>query len=265
MNDLITKAFDTVNVKLFKVLEQKGFKKQNVSNSPDGLLTSLYIGDSVAYSVVYDKSKKHMLLQSCAVSSGEPDNEWHKISACIFDPRSDDLKSAESIARDFIESVDTDKKVVLKQQRKRAKGEDGNGDPIFFYKRLVTVFPELKDEIKYEELNFVPFRAVNFGREHVVNRVNALLASKNKAAIKKLGEILGNQYDYGDLSVRSVITIVILNSIPEKDRELMNEYLNDDMKKAWSYAIKFKDKNVKPEREKAKKRSFITDTLNSGR
>ena len=265
MSDLITKAFDAVNGKLYKVLEPKGFKRKNISSSDSDDLTSLYVSESLAYSVMYLKDKKHMILQSCAVSEGEPDNEWRKLSTWIFDPQNDDLKHAEDIARDFIDTVDTDKKVVLKQQRKRVKGEDGNGDPIFFYKRLVTVFPELKDEIRYEEQCFVPFRAVNFGREHVVNRVNALVASRDRAATKKLGEILGNQYDYGDLSVRSVITIVILNSIPEKDREFMNEYLNDDMKKAWACALKFKDKKVKPEKEKAKKRSFITDTLNSGR
>ncbi len=258
---LVTKAFDAINIKLYKMLEPKGYKRQNVSNSGEDNLSSLYIGENVAYSVVYQKDKKHMVLSSCAVSEGEPDNEWKKLSTWIFDPAADDLKHADDIARDFIDTVDTDKKVVLKQQRKRVKGEDGNGDPIFFYKRLVTVFPELKDEIKYEEMNFVPFRAVTFGREHVVQRVNSLLKSKDKALIKKLAEVLCNQYDYGDLSVRSCITIVILNSVPEQDREILNEYLNDDMKKAWQNALKFKDKKVKPEKEKAKKRSFISDTL----
>ncbi|MDD5924046.1 MAG: hypothetical protein PUC88_04575 [Clostridia bacterium] len=257
---MINKAFDTINARLAKALEPKGFKKQAVSSAEGNKMLSLYISDAIAYSVMYDPDKKVMLLNSCLMSDGEPDNDWKAVSTWMFDPETDEIKQAEDIARDFIDTVDTDKKVVLKQKRKRVKGEDGNGDPIFFFKRLVVLFPELKDEIRYEELNYVPFRAVTFAREHVVERINSLIASKDKAQMRKLAEILGNQYSYGDLDVRSVITIVILNSIPSDYIEMFNSYLNEDMQKAWKNALKFKNKKVKPEKEK-KVRSFISDTL----
>lgn len=258
---MINKAFETVNNRLFKVLEAMKYSKQAVSSGNDNELCSLYIGEVSAYSVLYYKDKKYMVLRMCGVSEDGPDNEWKTVSTWMFDPAVDTLKEAENIGRDFCDTVDTNKKKIVAQPRNRKKGEDGNGDPIFFYKRLVAVFPELKDEIKYEELNYIPFRAVNFARENVVDRVNTLLASRDKAMAKKLGEVLSNQYDYGDLNVRSVITIVILNSVSENNAEFLNGYLSETLQKSWKNALKFKGKKVKPEKEKASKRSFVSDTL----
>ena len=63
----------------------------------------------------------------------------------------------------------------------------------------------------------------------MVERINSLIASKDKAQMGKLAEILGNQYSYGDLDVRSVITIVILNSIS-------SDYIDMKLFKNGSYA-----------------------------
>jgi hypothetical protein len=58
-------------------------------------------------------------------------------------------------------------------------------------------------------------------------------------------------YKSGDLDVRAVITIIILNSIEtEKAENSLRNNINDDLKKAWDAAKKVKNKKVKPEKIK---------------
>lgn len=40
---------------------------------------------------------------------------------------------------------------MVQQQRKRAKGEDRNVDPMFFVNRLVSLFPDLKGPLNEEK------------------------------------------------------------------------------------------------------------------
>ena len=55
------------------------------------------------------------------------------------------------------------------------------------------------------------------------------------------------------MDCRSIITIVILNGIEgEKNEELMDEALDDMLKKAWKFARRYRGKEVKPEKPKKK-------------
>ena len=71
--------------------------------------------------------------------------------------------------------------------------------------------------------------------------------------MEKLGNLLSTQYANGDADTRSIITIVILNSIPEDKCGVVNEYLSEELQKAWKAASKFRGKTVKPEKPKKKK------------
>ena len=80
------------------------------------------------------------------------------------------------------------------------------------------------------------------------------------ADLKKLGQILSTQYGNGDPDTRSIITIVILNSISAEYDAKIEEYLDDNLKKAFTYAKKYRNKTVKPEKEK-KKRPTVAQRL----
>ena len=120
-------------------------------------------------------------------------------------------------------------------------------------RRFITLFPDIKDEIKAEEEGYNPFRGVTFARASIVPRVNDLIKSGNKADLKKLGTILSTQYSNGDVDTRSIVTVVILNSVPEEYDEKINEYLSEDLQKAFKHSKKYRNKEVQPEKEKKKK------------
>ncbi len=254
----IKTAFNSISDRVEAVLVEQGFTKEKVSGN-DNEMVSLFTSDAVAYSVVYLKDKMHMVFRSCTMTEDGPDNEWKDLATWLFDPAVDTQKEATSIANDFVENCSS---VValkrVKNTKKKKKKEDGNGnaDPLFLAKRFVTFFPELKDEIKREEDCYYPFRGVTFTRASIVPRVCDYVKTCNKNNLEKLCNVLNAQYVNGDADTRSIITIVILNSMPLDKYEQINEYLSPELQKAWKYAIKFKDKKVKPAKPKKKKVSM---------
>ena len=249
----IEKAFEIVNKKFEAALGSQGFASQKVASTDSNELVTLYTGEALAYSVIYYKDKKHMVLRSCDMTENGPDNEWKTIATWMFDPVTDTEKEAESIANDFIDNVSAPvfKQVPRQKKKKKKDSDDGNGDPVFFSKRLIAVFPELRDEIREEQDSYEEFRAVTFTREHILPKVKALMESGTDKEIDKLSEILSAQYSYGDIDTRPLITIIILNSIVDSDKkEAIRRNMSDDLKKAWAAAEKYRGKKVKPAKQK---------------
>ena len=175
---MINKAFEIVNKKVEESLSQQGYVRRNVTGTDSNELVTLYTGEATAYSVIYYKDKKHMVMRSCSMTEDGPDNEWKTIGTWIFDPATDSEREAESIGNDFAENVSSPIFVQASkvQKKKKKNSDDGSGDPLFFSKRLVAVFPELKDEIKEEEDGYEQFRGVTFAREFIVPKIDTATA-----------------------------------------------------------------------------------------
>ncbi|MBQ4128983.1 MAG: hypothetical protein IJD68_04340 [Ruminococcus sp.] len=247
---MIKKAFTIVTDKVNTVLEPQGFKKQKVDNSNADEIVALFTGENVAYSVIYYTEKMHMVMRSCTMTEDGPDNEWKTMATWMFNPETDTEKEASSIGNDFADAVSSPVNIKRAKQTKKKKSDEGSADPVFLFKRLVKFFPELKEEIKYEEDTYYPFRAVTFAREHVVNKINTCLARGDKREITKLMGVLSAQYLNGDPDTRAIVTIVILNSVESKYQDIIEPLMSDELSKAYKSALKFKNKKVKPEKVK---------------
>ncbi len=249
----IEKAFEIVNKKFEAAVAPQGFTAQNVTSADSRELVKLYTGATTAYSVIYYMDKKHMVLRSCDMNDGAPDNEWKTIATWMFDPETDSEKEADSIGNDFVDNVSAPvfKQTTQKKKKKKKDSDDGNGDPVFFSKRLMAVFPELRDEIREEQESYEEFRTVTFTKEHIVPKVQELLNSGSDREIDKLAEVLSGQYSYGDIDTRPLITIVILNSITDgAQKEAIKREMSEELQKAWAAAEKYRGKKVKPAKEK---------------
>ncbi|MBQ2687210.1 MAG: hypothetical protein IJF52_01100 [Clostridia bacterium] len=253
----IKKAFGIITAKLDEALKAQSFKNEKVESSNQNELVSLFTNENVAYSVIYYKDKMLCVLRSCTMTEEGPDNQWKTMATWMFNPETDTEKEADSIGNDFVEAVNSASAVKrVKQTKKKKSGDDGNADPLFLAKRFMVLFPELKEEIKREQDTKEVFRGVYFTRTFIVPRVQELLKRGVKSEINKLSQILSTQYQNGDMDTRSIVTIVILNSVDEQYKEKLEEKMSDELKKAWSFAIKFKGKKVKPEKVKKKRNSL---------
>ena len=253
----LNEAFKLISEKVGAALEPMGFKQVKADSAKENELVSLFVSENVAYSVIYYKDKMHTLLRECPMTDEGPDNDWKTLATWMFDPDSDGVNEANSIANDFVEAISAPTAQKRAKQIKKSKGkkkdDEGNADPLFLSKRFVTLFPELKDEIKQEEEGYAPFRGVTFARASIVPKVNNLVKTGSDAELKKLGSILSTQYSNGDFDTRSIITVVILNSLPEESDAVIEPYLSEELQKAFKHSKKYRNKEVKPEKEKKKK------------
>lgn len=260
------KAFDLITAKVEEALAEQEFTRQNVEYKQEGDKIALYTGETAAYSVLYDTVKKRFELRACGMTESGPDNSWKSLAVWLFDPQEDTEREAESIAGDFVETIQgPQRKAMVKASKKRKKEDEANVDPLFFMNRLVNFFPELREEIRWEKESYESFRGVNFAKEKALPKIQYFLKeNRPEQQLKKLGTVMSDCYASGDLDVRGIITYIILNSIEGESAHKLEEYLSDELKKAWKYSVRLKGKKIKPEKRKKEKR-FVADTLNSKR
>ena len=162
----LERAFEIITGKVERLLLARGYKKQSVAPS-EKELTALYTGE-IAYSIVYYFDKKRVLLRSCSMEDGEPDNTWKTVATWLFDPETDTARDAENIAEDFAETIRGPKQTAVQKQKKNKKEGENTSDPLFFANRMVTYFPELRDEIAYEKAHYESFRGITFADEKIM-------------------------------------------------------------------------------------------------
>lgn len=258
----IRNAFDYIADKVEAQLAPTGYTRQKVAADDKQEIVALFTSENVAYSVVYYMEKTHMVLRTCTMTEDGPDNEWKTLATWMLDEDSTQ-RDVDSIANDFIEGVSGAVAIKRAKQvrQKKKKDDDGNADPKFLAKRFVAVFPELKEEIKYEEDGYFPFRGATFAKEKIAPKLVSYVRTATKPQLEKLMSIFNLQYNNGDIDTRSIITIVLLNSLDDEQFNAVFEFLSDDLKKAAKAARKYKGKKVRPEKPK-KKNVSKASTLN---
>ena len=258
-------AFEYIAQQVETELAKSGFQRQKTNAAGGKELAALFTSDNVAYSVVYEIPKQLMTLRSCSMTDEGPDNDWKTLATWLYDEAVNDKKDAESIANDFVDGVSGTRAIKRAKQvkQKKKKTDDGSADPKFLAKRFVTYFPELKEEIKSEEDCYYPFRGATFAKEHIAPKLAAYLEGSSAKETEKIAGLFNLQYTNGDFDTRSVITIVILNSLNEQQYEKLSEYFDDDLKPAADAARKYIGKTVKPEVPKKKTTSKASTLSNS--
>lgn len=254
--------------KAFKLVESKlaeHFSKLGFAAKKEGNCCTLFSKEEKTYKLEYFLEQKQFKL-SCA--AGDADNlsneNFKELSTWLFDCATDTEKEAKSVANDFLETLGTVNKKNEPSKKAVKKDDQGANDIMFFINRFITIFPELKNEIKLEKENYATFRAINFCRQEILPRINDFFvegAQKDRA--KKLCTLLNNSYENGDLDVRAAITVVLLNGIEnESAKKLLKNELSKELNAAWEAALRYKGKNVKPEKVK-KKSGFFEMAQNS--
>ncbi|MCI1966236.1 MAG: hypothetical protein LKJ17_08940 [Oscillospiraceae bacterium] len=257
------KVFEMVAGSVETALSGHDYRKTENEAQEDGKEVC-FLGESTAYSVLYQESGKRFILRTCDVTDKEPSGKWKSLSMWLYDPSTDTPAQAQSIAEDFTETLTGPKQTkAMKTHKKRKKDDDNNAGPVFFFNRFVGVFPELKDELNAERSLYGDVRAVTFARNQLLPKINALVnnpAEKDRTA--RCCQLFNDLYVAGDMDVRSIITIVILNGIEgEKAIETVRSQLSADLLKSYKAGLKMKGKKVKPEKKKKKQKKFIADSL----
>ncbi|MCH4239004.1 MAG: hypothetical protein LKF71_01870 [Oscillospiraceae bacterium] len=266
------KAFEQIVASLRTVLEKQGYTldEDSVREVKSGL-QAFFIGKEMAYGVFYEAENKRFALRYCSVEDGRPEEKWRNRSVLLFDPENaDDARSmTDSVIADFTDEVSEkdNTAAALKQVKKhhKKKTEESKTDALFFFNRLVNVFPEVREEIAVERITYGDIRTASFAREKILPKLHALLqGAENPAADKKVAEIFSELYENGDVNVRSVITFVLINSLSDAEMAVLEPYFSQGMKVGSRSARGLRGKKLKPEKPK-KIKHIIADNLNDMR
>ena len=256
------KAFNLVADKTGEALERQGYRREGPPRQEEDGLSVVYLGEANAYGVLYRDEKKRFELRSCDMSDGAPDGKWKNLSMWLYDPETDTPAQAQSIADDFTETIEGPQQVAVIRNKKKKKKDDDTNDPLFFYNRFVNIFPDLKSDIAEEKATYGEIRAVTFGREKLLPRLEALCAAgTDKDLISRACTLLSDMYVSGDMDVRSVITIVLLNGMSAAAVANLKPEFGEELAKGYRSGAKMRGKKVKPEKQK-KREKFMAQTLN---
>lgn len=254
-------ALDLIKDKLVQDLKNKeGFNEPVELDDDLGSAFMVRFGDEVAYSVLYNNKKSQFILRSASVDSDNNPGEWSNISTWLFDKENGTRADAESIANDFTDVIKGPKNVKLVSQKKKKSKEDPSVDPLFFINRLAGIFPELKDDIKKERITYGQIRFATFAKEKVAPLCEDLAVTyKGSSTFTKLCNLFSDMYANGDMDVRAVLTISILNNVNETAINNVLENVSDELKLNLKHTRKLIGKTIKPEKKKKSKK--IVDRL----
>lgn len=244
-------AFQLIQTALYSELEQQGFKEPQPLEDPEGQ-AAIFAAEEVAYSLLYDRKKKSFLLRSTNLDGEGKPTAWRTLSTWLFEEGTDGRSDAESIINDFLEVIRGPKRVeMVQQQRKRAKGEERNVDPMFFVNRLVNLFPDLKEPLNEEKIVYGQVRYITFIKKSVLPELEALMRDyPDSEPAHKLAELLDDMYANGDLDLRSIVTYVVINGLTAGSYEKLYGMMGDELKKAAKPARRLIGKTIKPEKKK---------------
>ena len=211
------KYIDKVIGEMKPFLDEQGFALKD-DNS--------FLGENKAFKVEY-KEEKQMYILSCAEVQDGNIGEYTQLDAWLFDD-SQNAKDAQAVGIDFTGSVR--KALGIKPKRNIAQDIDvalpsmnksGSITVSGFAKKLLDIFPVLKDEYKAHVAHYGNFLYLNFFGEKVAPVLKELIKENNKKQIKKIYDLFNDVYVHGDKDAVNA-EIILLCAVAYNDEVAKN-------------------------------------------
>lgn len=176
--------------------------------------------------VSYDDNRQMYVLSVADFSEDEETyGELREINAWLFDD-SQNAKDAEAVGIDFVGSLRKELGIKSKRIATNTNGIDlptaskSDGmDIAGFTKKMLDVFPSLKDDYKEHVAMYGNFLYINFFGEHLVSCYKEIFSSGSKKQYKKLYDVLSVAYVKGDKDTVNIM-IALLCAAAYKDENI---------------------------------------------
>lgn len=211
-----------------------------------------YTNENKSIIVKYDDERQMYALLVADIEEGNV-LEYREINSWLFDD-SQNAKDAQSVGIDFVASLR--KELGIKHKRLASNNIDlptaSKGDSYnisAFTKKMLDVFPALKDEYKNHIASYGNFLYLNFFGEHLVPRLVRLFTEGTKKQIKKFYDVVEDAYAKGDRDTVNLIVCLLTAASYQNDtvKSAITEMLNENKHFLNSYVmfIPFFAKNKK--------------------
>ena len=224
--------YENVIKEMQPFLDENGIK--NIGND-------IYANESKQFSVVYNEDRQMYILSVADIEEDGAVTEFKEINAWLFDD-SQNAKDAEAVGIDFVNTMRKELGIKIKRAVNNdielpSASKTGAMTVTGFAKKMLDVFPSLKDEYKEHISVYGNFLYINFFGEHLVPLMNNLFVTGTKKQIKKLYDVFEVAYVKGDRdTVNIMIALLCAASYnDEKATEAVKEMLSADAHFTASY------------------------------
>ena len=204
----------------------------------------IYSNATKAIEVKYDEAKQMYVLSVADIAEDNTYGEYREINSWLFDD-SQNAKDATAVGIDFVNSLRKELGVKVKRVvdgnsvELPTANKSGSMNVTGFAKKMLDVFPALKDEYKNHISLYGNFLYLNFFGEHLVPRLKRLFSEGNKKQIKKFYDILADTYVKGDKDTVNVMVAVLcaaayqdencdknIRNMLQEDKHFLSSYEN---------------------------------------
>ncbi len=192
------------------ISEMQSFFNDNGFKLVDGI----YKNDKKVVAVEYSDERQMYVLKTADIDE-EGKFDLVEVSSWLFDD-SQNAKDAEAVGIDFTSTLKS--QLGIKHTRSSAlanaidlptASKDGTYNITAFTKKMLDVFPALKDDYKAHVAVYGNFLYLNFFGEKLVPQIKSILIENNKKNVKKLFDVLDTAYLHGDRDTVNTIVAVV--------------------------------------------------------
>jgi hypothetical protein len=244
-------------------------------------------GESGTAIVHYNSETKKIRLLASADQNAKPD-ECKQLSLWLLDANVHDEKDVKSVANDFSDTMDktfakaksrdiSEIKLPHSISKNQAKSGVASYDAQTLANRFVMIYPEYKDDLKQNLLDYGEFLAVDFAEKYIVPKMLEVLNDGTEQEQKKLFMMFNDIYEDGLNEVQDLIAVVIMSRMDnnEKYLEIADRYMSDYMNPTIHYMNKImaspkgekyreKMKNPPAYKPKKQKQSMMMKLMGGG-
>lgn len=198
-------------------------------------------GNKGLYRLTYDDETQILSLE-CAYDDNGEDTKFETVSKSLFEAAAADERACRSAANEIADEVralfasrkkvDIDK---IKMPKGVSRGQAKNGvvsyDVDSLANRFGVMFPDLKEEVKRNIMEYGSFLPETFFAEIGTPRVLEVIKNGSSAEQKKLFKMLNEVYEDGTNEVQDIIGVSILGEM-KNDPKMMavaDEYMTEYM------------------------------------
>lgn len=227
------------------------------TETKDGSESAILTDGEVSAKIVYAPDVERFYLFQGEADCGADDfEEVQSYFFALTGDEASDVREAMSVANEFSENFGGGAPVAVpvpasSRAASKKERESDESSAIFFVNRIPSVLPECREPLLQHKEHYGMLLPNQFCGE-VVNAAVAKMLSdkKQKKKSEEFFAFLEKMYYAGDMDVKSIITMTILNHITNEERlEYVEGLLSSDMNKAWRAARRYIGKEVKPEKE----------------
>lgn len=167
-----------------------------------------FSNDTKKVLVAYDEEK-----QMYRFSIADIDGDYKEVSAWLFDD-SQNAKDAASVGIDFAASLRKELGITVKRVGNNnielpSASKSGNMTVTGFAKKMLDVYPTMKEEYKEHIAVYGNFLYINFFGESLVPNLKNTFENGSKKQIKKLYDVFEDAYLKGDKDTVNILVAVL--------------------------------------------------------